>query len=106
MAGSVVGKALWMHTQGDWKVGILPTGTANQVSEGPEALRKGSVGVCERPSWRVWFWQLLPGVLDADLAHGGEKAPFPYWVSEKALLNFPSLYLNPWTEKCACPETH
>lgn len=52
-------------------------GAANQVSEGPEALRKGSVGVRERPSSRVWFWQCYQGFWMQTVPLVGRKHPFP-----------------------------
>lgn len=51
------------------------------------------MGVCDRPSWRVWSWQPWLGVLDADSVQGVEKATSPSWASEKTLPSFPPLYL-------------
>lgn len=76
----------------------------NQVSEG--LFSKGSFSVYDRPSWSVWSWQLRPGVLEADLAQGGEKAPSPWWASGKALLNFPSLYFPTLDKKGTCLRRH
>lgn len=62
--------------------------TAGEIKGGWDRERRLLVG---RPCAPLLPWLPLLGVLDADLAHGGEKAPSPYWASKKAILNFPSL---------------
>lgn len=49
------------------------------------------MGVSDRPSWRVWFWQLLPRVLEADLAQDGRRHPFSTGPSQLSFSLFDPL---------------
>ena len=78
-------------------MGILSMGMDTLVPGGPEAYPARVLGVCNGVPWRVWLWELLPGVLDADLAQWGEGT-----LSLLGLREGPSqlsFYLSPRQER-------